>query len=412
MSLPFHSHNHKPKFPMALSSRRLLLHYTITTPNSAASESSPTSTTFDTNLIMILAVLLTALICALGLNAIVSCIFRLSGRSRPSFPIVLPGTAARRRAIRKVPVEFFSPGLKLASSGLECAICLAEIEPGDRIRLLSVCGHGFHVRCIDRWLLTRPTCPRCRQCPFATSPKSSGCVESDEVDRTGIEPLGPEGLEIARREEERKRRGEGRNSSSTTAGSAAGESSPSSTTFDANVIMILAFLLAALICALSLNVIISCIFRLFGRSSQSFPIVRPGAAARRRAIRKVPVEFFSPGLKLAGSDSECAICLAEIEPGDRIRLLPVCRHGFHVRCIDQWLLTRPTCPRCRQCPFVTTNPKSSGCVEPEEVDRTGIEPLGPEELEGVRKALIFIILAYSSLDTNFEMDNQKDIDRK
>ncbi|KAI0496048.1 hypothetical protein KFK09_022355 [Dendrobium nobile] len=144
--------------------------------------------------------------------------------------------------------------------------------------------------------------------------------------------------------------------------------------------MILAILLIALICALGLNAIVSYIFRLSGRSSQSFPVVLPGAAARQRAIRKVPVEFFSPCLKLAGSDSECAICLAEIEPGDRIRLLPVCRHGFHVRCIDQWLLTRPTCPRCRQCPFVRS-PKSSGCVKPEEVDRTGIEPLGPEELE-------------------------------
>ncbi|XP_020691019.2 RING-H2 finger protein ATL78-like [Dendrobium catenatum] len=181
---------------MAPSSHRLLLHTTITTPKSATGESS---TTFDTNVIMILAVLLTALICALVLNAIISCIFRLLGRSRPSFPIILPRTAARRRAIRKVPVEFFSHGLKLAGSGLECAICLAEIEPGDRIRLLSVCRHGFHVRCIDRWLLTQPTCPRCRQCPFATSPKSSDCVKSDEVDRTGIEPLGPEGLEIGYR---------------------------------------------------------------------------------------------------------------------------------------------------------------------------------------------------------------------
>ncbi|PKU80387.1 RING-H2 finger protein ATL78-like [Dendrobium catenatum] len=181
---------------MALSSRRLLLHYTITNPKSAAGESSPSSTTFDTNVIMILAILLIALICALGLNAIVSCIFRLSGRSSQSFPVVLPGAAARRRAIRKVPVEFFSAGLKLAGSDSECAICLAEIEPGDRIRLLPLCRHGFHVPCIDQWLLTRPTCPRCRQCPFVRIPKSSGCVKPEEVDRTGIEPLGPEELEV------------------------------------------------------------------------------------------------------------------------------------------------------------------------------------------------------------------------
>ncbi|KAL0909775.1 hypothetical protein M5K25_020672 [Dendrobium thyrsiflorum] len=193
-TLSFYSRNHKPK-PMAICSRRLLLHYRITSPKAASGESSPSSTTFHT-VIMIVAVLLTLLICALGLNVITSYLFQLFGRSSQSFPIVLPGTAARRRAIRKVPFAFFSPDLRLASSGSECAICLTEIEPGDQIRLLPVCRHGFHVHCIDPWLLTRPTCPSCRQCPFATSPKSSGDIEPEEVDRTGIEPLGPEGLEI------------------------------------------------------------------------------------------------------------------------------------------------------------------------------------------------------------------------
>ncbi|KAH0453412.1 hypothetical protein IEQ34_017736 [Dendrobium chrysotoxum] len=442
--------NHKPK-TMAIRSRGLLLHYTITTPKSAAGESSPSSTTFHTNVIIIVVVLLTLLICALGINVIVRCLFHLSGRSSQSFSIVLPGAAARRRAIRKVPVEFFSSDLRLASSGSECAICLTEIELGDWIRLLPVCRHGFHVLCIDPWLLTRPTCPSCRQCPFAMSPKSSGCVEQEEsttesfpsttfhtnlimivvvlltvlICAVGLNtiisclfdlssrssqsfPIVLPGAAARRRAIQKvpvefflpglRLAGSGSECaiclSEIEPGDrirllhvfrhgfhpAADESSPSSTTFHTNVIMIAAVLLAVLICALGLNAIVSCLFHLSGRSSQSFPIVLPCTAARRRAIRKVPVEFFSPDLRLANSGLECAICLTEIKPGDRIRLLPVCRHGFHVRCIDPWLLTRPTCPSCRQCPFASS-PKSSGCVEQEEVHRTGIQPLEPEGLE-------------------------------
>ncbi|CAL5073098.1 unnamed protein product [Urochloa decumbens] len=45
---------------------------------------------------------------------------------------------------------------------------------------------------------------------------------------------------------------------------------------------------------------------------------------------------------------ECAVCLAEYEGGEEVRVLPACRHGFHRECVDRWLLTRaPTCPVCR-----------------------------------------------------------------
>ncbi|XP_047051913.1 E3 ubiquitin-protein ligase Os03g0188200-like [Lolium rigidum] len=50
----------------------------------------------------------------------------------------------------------------------------------------------------------------------------------------------------------------------------------------------------------------------------------------------------------ADADDECAVCLAEFVPGDEVRVLPACRHGFHSECVDRWLLTRaPTCPVCR-----------------------------------------------------------------
>ncbi|KAL3516793.1 hypothetical protein ACH5RR_023695 [Cinchona calisaya] len=49
--------------------------------------------------------------------------------------------------------------------------------------------------------------------------------------------------------------------------------------------------------------------------------------------------------KLAGGD--CSVCLSKFEPQDQLRLLPLCCHAFHARCIDTWLSSNLTCPLCR-----------------------------------------------------------------
>ncbi|THU70333.1 hypothetical protein C4D60_Mb08t23890 [Musa balbisiana] len=45
---------------------------------------------------------------------------------------------------------------------LDCAVCLCEFDGEDELRLLPVCGHAFHLSCIDTWLLSNSTCPLCR----------------------------------------------------------------------------------------------------------------------------------------------------------------------------------------------------------------------------------------------------------
>ncbi|XP_019052110.1 PREDICTED: RING-H2 finger protein ATL46-like, partial [Nelumbo nucifera] len=44
---------------------------------------------------------------------------------------------------------------------------------------------------------------------------------------------------------------------------------------------------------------------------------------------------------------DCAVCLCEFSEPDKLRLLPMCSHAFHINCIDAWLLSNSTCPLCR-----------------------------------------------------------------
>ncbi|KAH9692933.1 glucose-6-phosphate isomerase [Citrus sinensis] len=46
----------------------------------------------------------------------------------------------------------------------------------------------------------------------------------------------------------------------------------------------------------------------------------------------------------------CAVCLDGVHKGERSRNFSICKHVFHARCIDLWLVRRLTCPTCRS-PF-------------------------------------------------------------
>ncbi|XP_012858089.1 PREDICTED: putative RING-H2 finger protein ATL71 [Erythranthe guttata] len=60
--------------------------------------------------------------------------------------------------------EVGARGIK-GSYASACSICLADYGEADLIRLLPSCGHLFHLKCIDPWLILHPTCPVCRSSP-------------------------------------------------------------------------------------------------------------------------------------------------------------------------------------------------------------------------------------------------------
>jgi E3 ubiquitin-protein ligase ATL6/9/15/31/42/55 len=63
-------------------------------------------------------------------------------------------------------------------------------------------------------------------------------------------------------------------------------------------------------------------------------------------IESLPFFRFSA---LGGSRAglECAVCLSPYADAELLRLLPACKHAFHLTCVDQWLEQHSSCPLCR-----------------------------------------------------------------
>lgn len=75
--------------------------------------------------------------------------------------------------------------------------------------------------------------------------------------------------------------------------------------------------------------------------------------AQRDRLTRADLNAFAV-CKYSKTDSQCArfeccaICLEDYTEGDRLRVLP-CRHAYHARCIDEWLLTKKrVCPVCKE----------------------------------------------------------------
>ncbi|KAJ6765240.1 RING-H2 FINGER PROTEIN ATL46-LIKE [Salix koriyanagi] len=63
-------------------------------------------------------------------------------------------------------------------------------------------------------------------------------------------------------------------------------------------------------------------------------------------IDALPV-FYYKDIMGSKEPFDCAVCLCEFSEQERLRLLPLCSHAFHINCIDTWLLSNSTCPLCR-----------------------------------------------------------------
>ncbi|THG14122.1 E3 ubiquitin-protein ligase ATL42-like [Camellia sinensis] len=66
----------------------------------------------------------------------------------------------------------------------------------------------------------------------------------------------------------------------------------------------------------------------------------------KTVIESLPFFRFS-SLRGSREGLECSVCLSKFEDIEVLRLLPKCKHAFHIGCVDQWLEKHSSCPLCR-----------------------------------------------------------------
>ncbi|WOL18190.1 hypothetical protein Cni_G26983 [Canna indica] len=147
----------------------------------------PAPLPFDSDVVIILAALLCALICVVGLALVARCACLRRSASSSSYPAP-PNKGLKKKAVQALPTVSFdsssaasaadaaaAPGTEAAGGVklVECAICIAEFADGDVVRVLPQCGHGFHAECVDTWLRSHSTCPSCRRILVVPAPPRS-----------------------------------------------------------------------------------------------------------------------------------------------------------------------------------------------------------------------------------------------
>jgi hypothetical protein len=75
--------------------------------------------------------------------------------------------ANNRRTLLLRTAVYRQPSLDDSYHGNVCAICFVDLVDGDRIGVLEVCRHQFHVECLKPWLQRRNMCPLCQKVGIA-----------------------------------------------------------------------------------------------------------------------------------------------------------------------------------------------------------------------------------------------------
>ncbi|KAK1421004.1 hypothetical protein QVD17_23034 [Tagetes erecta] len=85
----------------------------------------------------------------------------------------IKGMASFALGCKLMFLESFEDAVKINRLGKEkdyqgncCIICHEEYKSGDMMATLMACKHGYHVVCIQNWLMKKFSCPICRERVF------------------------------------------------------------------------------------------------------------------------------------------------------------------------------------------------------------------------------------------------------
>ena len=180
---------------------------TATSPPTVVAAPPPEALTVESDFVVILAALLCALICVVGLIAVVRCAWLrrggTSGNGNRSPPRSLANKGVKKKVLQSLPKYTYGHGgsTKMGvvvgdgdgdgveggdGDGGECAICLGDFVKGEEIRVLPQCGHAFHLGCIDTWLGSHSSCPSCRQILVLVNANAARCHKCGQFPANAI----------------------------------------------------------------------------------------------------------------------------------------------------------------------------------------------------------------------------------
>ncbi|WCJ41639.1 RING/U-box superfamily protein [Euphorbia peplus] len=108
---------------------------------------------------------------------------------------------------------------------------------------------------------------------------------------------------------------------------------------------------------------------------------RPAVSLKHKGIDPEVIRALPVYSYYRGEEIECAICLGEFEEKENVRMIPYCRHVFHLECIETWLKMHVTCPVCRGTRLFGSSGGGGGVAAAERVVEGGIG-------EGVRRSTV------------------------
>ncbi|XP_075656350.1 RING-H2 finger protein ATL8-like [Castanea sativa] len=184
---------------------------TAPSPPTVVAAPPPEALTVESDFVVILAALLCALICVVGLIAVARCAWlrrggTSTGSENRSPPRSLANKGVKKKVLQSLPKYTYGHGgsTKMGvvagdgdgdgdgdghGSGGECAICLGDFEKGEEIRVLPQCGHAFHVSCIDTWLASHSSCPSCRQILVLVNANAARCHKCGQFPASAINTI-------------------------------------------------------------------------------------------------------------------------------------------------------------------------------------------------------------------------------